>query len=176
MRRSVPAFGEYLNGSTDALSYGARIEAGHRFAFGRSGLTPYLAGTWQALDVSAFRESGTGAAVTALSVAGRRAGSLRTEVGVGFDVPIAGAPIVLHGRAAWLHQFDRDRDAAASFTALPGSGFAVRGARPDANAALARLGVTVAGAPNIALRAEVIGEFLGNVSALAGTARVNIAF
>lgn len=79
-------------------------------------------------------------------------------------------------RAAWAHYLVRDAQMGVGFAGLPGAGFAVRGARADANAALLSAGVEMPVRPGLALGARVESEFSGNVTQVAGTARLRYSF
>ena len=50
----------------------------------------------------------------------------------------------LSGRAAWAHNFDTARNVAATFQALPGTGFLVNGAAMASDAALVSAGTEIA--------------------------------
>jgi uncharacterized protein with beta-barrel porin domain len=51
--------------------------------------------------------------------------------------------VTLRGRAAWAHNFDTKRALAATFQALPGTGFLVNGAAQAVDAALVSTGAEI---------------------------------
>ncbi len=64
----------------------------------------------------------------ALSYTGRNVTATRSELGLRTDKSFAldQALLTLRGRAAWAHDFNRDRVAQASFQSLPGASFVVQ--------------------------------------------------
>jgi fibronectin-binding autotransporter adhesin len=104
-----------------------------------SGLTPYAAGQVTNIDLPAYAEAlVSGGNDFALSYTGRNVTATRSELGLRTDKSFAldQALLTLRGRAAWAHDFNRDRVAQASFQSLPGASFVVNGAAMAADAAL----------------------------------------
>jgi uncharacterized protein with beta-barrel porin domain len=79
-------------------------------------------------------------------------------------------------RAAWAHNFDATRTLAASFQALPGTGFAVNGAALAPDAALVTAGAEVSWANGFSLAATFEGEFSRSVTSYLGKASVKYAW
>lgn len=71
-------------------------------------------------------------------------------------------------RLSWVHEFEPNRNIAASFILLPGSDFSVDGPRAAADAARINAGIRLAVARNISLFASVTGEFSDRSDTYAG--------
>jgi fibronectin-binding autotransporter adhesin len=140
---------------------------------------PVAAIQWQQVNNQGYTEGNlVGGSATGLTVGGQSQTSLRTELGgqVQGSVRIGTLAVQGFARAAWAHYLTRDAAMMLGFTSLPDAGFTVRGARPDANAALLAAGVEMPISPGLTLAARVDGEFSGNVTQLAGTARLRYSF
>lgn len=130
---------DQLRARFDTNTISARIESGWRFATPWMGVTPYAAGQAIRVSLPSYAETvllGPGA--FALAFAARDASTTRSELGLRTDKSfiMGDALLTLRGRAAWAHDFDRNRIANATFVALPLASFTVNGARPAADAAL----------------------------------------
>jgi outer membrane autotransporter protein len=136
---TLPAAGG-LNADFHAQSFGARAEGGYRVATPFAGVTPY--GALQVLSVRTpdYTETGSpGAAAFALSYAAKSITATRSELGLWFDRQFWTAPdaaLTLRGRLAWAHDFNTDRNIAATFQTLPLASFTVNGASPAQDFAL----------------------------------------
>lgn len=178
-RRNVGYMGiGSINGRYTTSGVSTRLEAGYRFANLAPGvsLTPGIAfqGSW--FDSPDFTETTiSNLQPAALAVQGRNTGSSRMELGVRADA-VVNARISAFGRLAWGAYLQRDAQMSASFVGLPGSGFTVRGARPDANVGLVSAGMDWRINPQATLTARVDTEFSGSGYAATGTARVRFAF
>jgi fibronectin-binding autotransporter adhesin len=142
-------------------------------------LQPVAAIQWQQVNNQGYTEASLiSGPATGLTVGGQSQTSLRTELGgqVQGSVRIGTLAVQGFARAAWAHYLTRDAAMVLGFTSLPDAGFTVRGARPDANAALLAAGVEMPIIPGLTLGARVDGEFSGNVTQLAGTARLRYSF
>jgi uncharacterized protein with beta-barrel porin domain len=74
----------------------------------------------------------------ALTYNGKSVTDSRSELGLRSDKSFAmqDAILTLRGRAAWAHDFNPDRNIAATFQALPGASFVVNGAAQASDSAL----------------------------------------
>src|SRR5262249_4462172 len=99
--------------------------------------------------------------------------------GARFDsgpVWFAGWPVVLRGRVAWSHDFSPNRSAAATFQALPLSGFAVTGASQPSDAALISAVIESRLCHNVFFATKFDGGFSGRTQVYAGTANLRITW
>jgi uncharacterized protein with beta-barrel porin domain len=140
------AAADRLRAEFHANTWSGRVEGGYRIAVPSTkglGITPYAAAQFTTVALPAYAESAvSGAGTFALSYAGRNVTDSRSEIGVRTDQTFAirNGLLTVNGRLAWAHDFDPDRWAAASFLALPASGFTVNGAAQGRDAALTSLG------------------------------------
>jgi outer membrane autotransporter protein len=81
----------------------------------------------------------------------------------------SGAALILRGRAAWAHEFDRDRAITALFQVLPSAPFTVFGATPARDAALVSAAVEIRLANGLSAQAKFDGEFADGARAYAGS-------
>ena len=180
--RLVTAVGnDRLRAQFNANAYSGRIEAGSRFVtpwVGGLGLTPYAAVQVSAFDLPAYAEQAVGASLFALNYASKTVTSTRTELGLRSDKSFAldDAILTLRGRAAWAHDFNRDRNIAATFQSLPGTSFVVNGASPAANAALTSASAELAFTNGISIAATFDGEFSNVTQSYAGKGVVRYAW
>ncbi|MBN9002475.1 MAG: autotransporter domain-containing protein, partial [Rhizobiales bacterium] len=139
--------GERLHGAYKAGVLSGRLEAGWRIDTAWAGVTPYAAAQTISYRMPSYLEQGNGAIDSfALGYAGRDVTATRSELGLRFDrtTVLGDTLLTLRGRAAWAHNFDTARNAAATFQALPGSGFLVNGAAMAPDAALVTAGAEIA--------------------------------
>ena len=128
--------------SSTPMRYSGRIEGGYRFVapwIGGVGLTPYAAGQFTTFELPAYAEQVVAGANTfALAYNSKSVTSTRSELGLRADKSFAltNAVLTLRGRAAWAHDFNPDRNIAATFQTLPGASFVVNGAAQASNSAL----------------------------------------
>jgi uncharacterized protein with beta-barrel porin domain len=148
--RTVTVSGvDHLQAEFHANAWSGRVEGGYRVAvpFTKGlGITPYAAAQFTTVALPAYAETAvSGAGTFALSYSGRNVTDGRSEIGVRTDrtFAIRNGLLTVNGRLAWAHDFDPDRFAAASFLALPASGFTVNGATPGRDAALTSLGADI---------------------------------
>ncbi|WP_426407774.1 autotransporter outer membrane beta-barrel domain-containing protein [Bradyrhizobium ganzhouense] len=133
---------DHLQARFNANAYSGRLEGGYRFVApwaGNVGLTPYAAAQFTTFDLPAYAEQAiTGTNTFALSYAAKTVTATRSELGVRADrsFVVNEAILTLRGRAAWAHDFNADRNIAATFQALPGASFVVNGAAQAHDAAL----------------------------------------
>ncbi len=134
---------DQLHGGFSAKGFGARAEAGNRFEYYGTGLTPYVAAQIQTWRLPAYTEAAvSGSNDFAVAVDARKANETRTEVGLWADrrVETDSGPLLLRGRMAWLHEFRTSPTIDAAFPALPNSNFVVTGTASDPNALLVSFG------------------------------------
>lgn len=173
---------EQLRAQLNTNTYTARLEGGHRFVapwLGGVGLTPYAAAQVTYLDLPAYAETAAaGTGVFALAFGAKGITAPRTELGLRSDKSFAvnDAVLTLRGRAAWAHDYNTERSAAATFQSLPGASFVVNGARPAANAALTTAEAEWRFASGISVGATFEGEFSDVTRSYAGKGVVRYAW
>jgi outer membrane autotransporter protein len=160
-----------LNADFTAQSFGGRIEGGYRWLTAFAGVTPYAAAQVLSVRTPGTSETGTAAAF-ALAYASRTTTATRSELGVWLDRSTLVNPDTaptLRARAAWAHDFNDDRQIAASFQALPLSGFTVFGASPASDQALvsAAAELRLRSGWSFALKGD--GEFASHTRTYSGT-------
>ncbi len=180
--RDIPALSiSGVKGRTNAGGFSGRIEAAFEAAaWGGFALSPYAALQASATRIDGFRETGSAGALlpAGLIVRGRGQGETRGELGLRLDgrLSMGAVPLDLFARAAWAAHGQRDAGFTARFAGLPGSDFAIRGARRDASTALIGAGVDIRLAPNITLGAHFDGEYGAKTSRSGGSARLKVSF
>jgi outer membrane autotransporter protein len=153
----------------DANVFGTRVEGGYRFDTPMLGITPYAAIEAQSVHTPSYAEyAKSGSDQFALDYASQTTSTTRSEIGAGLDKLFAlddGTLLTLQGRAAWVHDFDNNRNISTAFHSLPGSSFTVDGASSTEDSALVSAGVEVGFAGNFTLSGRFDGEFSsgGNV-------------
>ena len=78
-------------------------------------------------------------------------------------------PLILRARLAWAHDWVTNPALAAVFQSLPGASFAVNGAAPPADSALASAGAELHLTRNWSATAKFEGEFAPRAQTYAGT-------
>jgi autotransporter-associated beta strand protein len=170
--------GSALQGRFSANAYSGRIEAGNRTAMpwlGGVGITPYAAVQVTALDLPAYAETvASGSNLFALSYTSKTVTAIRSELGLRSDRSFAvnDAVLTLRGRAAWAHDYNTERAAAATFQSLPGASFVVNGATPARDAALTTASAETRFRNGITLAASFEGEFSQVTRSYAGKGAV----
>jgi uncharacterized protein with beta-barrel porin domain len=109
-----------------------------------------------------------------LSFASTHASDTRSELGARLDAfeHVGRMPLVLRGRLAWAHDWVTDPRIGAVFEALPGASFAVVGAAPAKNSALASAGAELAITDRWPGALKFDGTFAEGQQTYAGTGRV----
>ncbi|WP_306577304.1 autotransporter domain-containing protein [Bradyrhizobium sp. SRS-191] len=131
-----------LRAQFNTNTWSGRLEAGYRVAtpwFGGLGMTPYTAVQLTRIDLPAYAEQVlSGSGTFALNYASQSVTDTRSELGLRSDKSFAvvDGVLTLRGRAAWAHDFNPSRTAAATFQALPGASFVVNGAAGAKDAGL----------------------------------------
>jgi autotransporter-associated beta strand protein len=133
---------DQLRAKFNANAFSGRVEGGYRFVapvMGGIGITPYAAGQVTTFDLPAYAEQAlVGANTFALTYGSKSVTASRSELGLRGDKSFAmqDGIFTLRGRAAWAHDFNTDRNIAATFQTLPGASFVVNGAAQAHDAAL----------------------------------------
>jgi outer membrane autotransporter protein len=167
---------ETLDASFHSVSFGTRFESGYRMTLSTFGLTPYAAVQAISLSTPAYSETANGGAGTfALSYAARNTSDATTEVGAWVDQRQAladGSLLTLRARAAWVHDFNTDRNADAVFQNLAGASFVVAGATPAADAALVSAGAGLRLPGGVSFDVKFDGELGHSLQSYGGTAAI----
>jgi fibronectin-binding autotransporter adhesin len=174
---------DHLKASFNAQSYGARVEAGWRYAMPGVAVTPYLAGTAQRFSTPTYSETDVTGGGFGLQYHSNSATEIRGEVGARLDSRLAvsdDATLILRARGAWAYQMVTNPGLVATFQAalapgaLPGSGvgFAVNGAVVPKSLGLASAGAELRFTNNWSLAADFRGELGSGSQAYSGTGTV----
>jgi fibronectin-binding autotransporter adhesin len=173
--RTVTVAGsELLRANFNANTFSGRAEGGYRFVvpwIGGVGITPYAAGQFTTIDLPAYAEQAiAGANTFALTYAAKSVTDTRSEVGLRTDKSFAmqNGIFTLRGRAAWAHDFNPDRNIAATFQTLPGASFVVNGAKQASDAALVTGSAEMKWLNGFSLAATFEGEFSNVTRSYAG--------
>ncbi|WP_245452270.1 autotransporter outer membrane beta-barrel domain-containing protein [Bradyrhizobium forestalis] len=173
---------DHLQARFNANAYSGRLEGGYRFVAPWTsgvGITPYAAGQFTTFDLPAYAESAiTGANNFALSYAAKSVTASRSELGLRADSSwaLTDAVLTLRGRAAWAHDFNPDRNIAATFQTLPGASFVVNGAAQAHDAALTTASAEVRWRSGWSASATFEGEFSDLAQSYAGKGTVRYAW
>jgi autotransporter-associated beta strand protein len=163
-----------LRAEFNANAFSGRVEGGYRFVMpwiGGFGITPYAASQFTTFDLPAYAERVvSGANNFALAYAAKSVTASRTELGLRADKSYAmtNAVLTLRGRAAWAHDFNADRNIAATFQTLPGASFVVNGAAQGHDAALTTASAEMKWLNGVSLAAIFEGEFSDVTRSYAG--------
>src|SRR5262249_55617557 len=119
-----------LTASFTAPTPAGRVESGYRYDYLNSASTPYGALQVQNVWIPNYHERSTNGPRDAQTFSSHDFSVLRTELGSWVETRPAwyAGNLLLRGRAAWVHNFDRDASVVATFATLPGSSFVVTGA------------------------------------------------
>jgi uncharacterized protein with beta-barrel porin domain len=162
---------DQLRAKFNANAWSGRVEGGYRFVTQGVGLTPYAAGQFTTFELPTYAETAvTGANTFALGYAAKNVTASRSELGLRSDKSFAmqDAILTLRGRAAWAHDFNPDRNIAATFQTLPGASFVVNGAAQWPDAALATASAEMKWLNGFSLVATFEGEFSNVTRSYAG--------
>jgi uncharacterized protein with beta-barrel porin domain len=173
------AVGDQLTAKFDGQSYGARAEAGYRYAvMPMVGVTPYAALQAQDFHTPGYSETDLSGGGFGLSYNAVNATDTRTELGARFDdLTMLGAmPLVLRGRLAWAHDWVSNPSLGAVFETLPGASFTVNGATPPKNSALTTAGAELHLTANWTVLAKFDGDFGSGSQTYAGTGTVRYSW
>jgi outer membrane autotransporter protein len=172
MTTNRSALGDQLTANFDAQSYGARIEAGYRYAaLPMLGVTPYAALQAQDFHTPSYSETDVTGGGFGLSYNAMNASDIRSELGARFDDPtlIGGMPLILRARVAWAHDWVSNPSLGAVFESLPGASFVVNGAPMPSDSALTSVGAELFLTSKLTLLAKFDGEFASGSQTYAGS-------
>jgi uncharacterized protein with beta-barrel porin domain len=170
---------DQLRAKFNANAFSGRVEGGYRFVTQGLGVTPYAAGQFTTFELPAYAEQAlSGANTFALGYAAKSVTASRSELGVRTDKSWAmpDAIFTLRGRFAWAHDFNTDRNIAATFQTLPGASFVVNGAAQARDAALTTASAEMKWLNGISLAATFEGEFSDVTRSYAGKGVVRYAW
>ena len=165
---------DLLRARFNANTFSGRAEGGYRFVapwIGGVGITPYAAGQFTTIDLPAYAEQAiAGVNTFALTYASKSVTDTRSEFGVRTDKSFAmpNGIFTLRGRAAWAHDFNPDRNIAATFQTLPGASFVVNGAAQAPDSALVTGSAEMKWLNGFSLAATFEGEFSSVTRSYAG--------
>ncbi len=165
---------DLLRANFNANTFSGRAEGGYRFVapwIGGVGITPYAAGQFTTIDLPAYAEQAiAGTNTFALTYTSKSVTDTRSEFGIRTDKSFAmqNGVFTLRGRAAWAHDFNPDRNIAATFQTLPGASFVVNGAAQASDAALVTGSAEMRWLNGFSLAATFEGEFSGVTRSYAG--------
>jgi outer membrane autotransporter protein len=162
---------DQLQARFNADTFSARFEGGYRYATPWIGITPYAAAQVTSFRLPNYSETSlNGGGLFALNYASQTTTDTRSELGLRTDKAYAMADgvLTLRGRAAWAHDYSPNRAVTALFQTLPGTAFAVNGARVDADSALVSGSAEMNWLRGFSIAATFDGEFSGNVTSYTG--------
>jgi T5SS/PEP-CTERM-associated repeat protein len=162
---------DQLHAEFNANAFSGRLEGGYRFATPWLGITPYAAAQVTTFDLPAYAEAAlSGTNNFALGHAAKSVTDPRSELGLRTDRSYAmqNGVLTLRGRLAWAHDFDTDRNIAATFQALPGASFVVNGAAQAHDAALTTASAEMKWTNGWSAAATFEGEFSNVTTSYAG--------
>jgi uncharacterized protein with beta-barrel porin domain len=162
---------DQLRAKFNANAWSGRAEGGYRFVTQGFGITPYAAGQFTTFELPNYAEAVvSGANTFALAYGAKSVTASRSELGVRTDKSYAmqDAILTLRGRFAWAHDFNSDRNVAATFQTLPGATFVVNGAAQSPDAALATASAEMKWLSGFSLAATFEGEFSNVTKSYAG--------
>jgi autotransporter-associated beta strand protein len=178
--RTVTVAGvDHLQAKFNANAFSGRLESGYRFVTPLVGITPYAAAQVTTFDLPAYAERAvTGSAAFALTYTSKNVTDTRSELGLRTDKSVAmqDAILTLRGRLAWAHDFNPDRNVAATFQSLPGASFVVDGAAQAHDAALTTASLEMKWLNGWSTAATFEGEFSNVTRSYAGKGVVRYAW
>jgi outer membrane autotransporter protein len=162
-----------LTGNFNGNGASGRLEGGYRFGTQQTGLTPYVAGEFDALNTPAYSETETsGPAGAALSYAGQTTTDLRAELGVWADRSFVlddNSTLYLRGRAGYAHDWWNNTNVTAQFVSLPTPSFTLIGIAPPSDVALLSIVSEIKLLNGFAFGVRLDGEFASSAYSFAGT-------
>ena len=170
VRRTIAGVGatETASGRFASDLFGARLEVGRSYALPWLNVTPFAAVQPATLWQRGFSETTTAGGlpgILGLTYGSQTTTSLPTFLGVQLDARYSWANGMMWSpfvRAAWMHEFNRDRSIAGSFVSVPGTLFGVDGARAWSDALKVNAGSRLALNQYASLFASFDGEFANN--------------
>ena len=170
---------DQLRAKFNANAFSGRVEGGYRFVAPWMGVTPYAAGQFTTFDLPAYAEQAiVGVNTFSLVYGAKYVTASRSELGLRTDRSWAmpGSIFTLRGRFAWAHDFNSDRNIAATFQTLPGASFVVNGAAQAHDAALTTASAEIKWLSGWSAAATFEGEFSGVTRSYAGKGVVRYAW
>jgi uncharacterized protein with beta-barrel porin domain len=143
------------------------------------GITPYAAGQFTTFELPAYVEQVlSGANTFALAYGSKSVTASRSELGIRTDKSFAmqDAILTLRSRFAWAHDFNPDRNIAATFQTLPGASFVVNGAVQARDSALTSASVEMKWLNGWSAAATFESEFSDVTRSYAGKGVVRYAW
>ncbi len=171
-----------LHAEFNANAFSGRLEGGYRFVtpwVGGVGITPYAAAQFTTFDLPAYAEQAlSGANSFALAYGAKSVTDPRSELGLRTDKSFAmqDGILTLRGRFAWAHDYDPNRNIAATFQTLPGASFVVNGAALASDSALTTASVEMKWLNGWSAAATFEGEFSNVTTSYAGKGVVRYAW
>jgi uncharacterized protein with beta-barrel porin domain len=165
---------DHLHAEFNANAFSGRAEGGYRFVTpwaGGLGVAPYAAAQFTTFDLPAYAEQAlVGSNTFAQAFGAKSVTDPRSELGLRTDKSYAMADgiLTLRGRLAWAHDYDTNRNIAATFQALPGASFVVNGAALASDSALVTTSVEKKWLNGWSASATFEGEFSGVTRSYAG--------
>ena len=165
---------DQLRAKFNANAFSGRVEGGYRLVtpwMSGIGITPYAAGQFTTFDLPAYAEQAiVGANTFVLAYGAKSVTASRSELGIRTDKSFAVQDGIfsLRGRFAWAHDFNTDRNIAATFQTLPGASFVVNGAAQAHDAALTTASAEMKWLNGFSLAATFEGEFSDVTRSYAG--------
>jgi outer membrane autotransporter protein len=162
--------------------FGARLEVGRSYALPWLNVTPFAAVQTATLWQRGFTETSAAdglPGILGLSFQSQTTTSLPTFLGVQLDARWTLANGTVWSpflRAAWVHEFNPDRSIANSFVSIPGTLFAVDGARAWSDALKVNAGTRVALNQYTSLFASFDGEFANSGHSYAGRGGIRFSW
>jgi outer membrane autotransporter protein len=184
VRRTIAGVGptEAATGRFASDLFGARLEVGRSYALQWLNVTPFAAVQTSTLWQHGFTETSTAnglPGVLGLTSQSQTTTSLPTFLGVQLDTRLALANGMVWSpflRAAWVHEFNPDRSIANSFVSIPGTLFAVDGARAWSDALKVNAGSRLALNQYASLFANFDGEFANSGHSYAGRGGIRFSW
>ena len=166
-----------LTASFNGNGASGRLETGYRFGTPQMGLTPYIAGEFDALNTPAYSETegAGGAPGAALSYASQTTTDIRAEVGLWGDrnfVLDDNSTLYLRGRAGYAHNSWNNNNVTAQFVSTPTPSFSLIGITPPTNIGLVSLVTELKLLNGVAFGVKLDGEFASGAYSLTGTGMV----
>jgi uncharacterized protein with beta-barrel porin domain len=183
VRRTIAGVGpsETPTGRFASDLLGARLELGRSYALPWVNVTPFAAVQTSTLWERGFSESSSAGAlpgILGLTYQSQSATSLPTFLGVQLDTRLTLYNMVWSPfmRTAWVHEFRPNRSLAASFESVPGTLFAVDGARAWSDALKVNAGSRLAINQYASLFASFDGEFANSGHSYAGRGGIRFSW
>jgi uncharacterized protein with beta-barrel porin domain len=160
-----------LHANFQANAFSGRLEGGYRFLTPWMGITPYAAAQFTSISLPAYAEQAlVGTPAFALAYAAKDVTFPRSELGLRSDKSFAmqDAVLTLRGRAAWAHDYNSDRNIAATFQVLAASSFIVNGATQARDSALASASAELKWTSGWSVAGTFDGEFSNTTRSYSG--------